>query len=203
MTAKRNPAPVRTVKTKTQPKKGRTTARPKPRRNGTPQSHVVIPPGKGGGGSGAAPKKRTAPNGYSATLSPHGYWVAGENDTAPTCVATAIANSLLAQTGIRVSDADVMHLHDLASNSDGVSIAECLAVLGWYGIGGWQPVSYEPAEDFRVGSIVGLSDGKNDHAVTYTPAGLISWGAPLEGDLAKGWFTDGEAWSIDWRGEGN
>ena len=118
-------------------------------------------------------------------------------------MATAIANSLLAQTGIRASEEAVLKLHRHAGGGgDGVSISDALASVMQSGLAGVRPAGYWVA-GFRLrGAIVGLTDGVRDHAATWTPQGLISWGAPLSGELAEGWFEDGEIWNIDWLGGG-
>jgi hypothetical protein len=106
-------------------------------------------------------------------------------------------------TGERVTDDDVLRLWEQSGGGDGVSIADTLAAAFRYGIGGHKPAAYFTAGNVGNGCILGLSDGLNDHAVCYTPAGLISWGAPLDAELSQDWQLDGEAWFIDWRGEGN
>lgn len=134
-----------------------------------------------------------------------GYWLTGSNDEMPSCVATAVGNSLLAATGIRVGDDDVLALFLMAGEGP-VSIAHTLATLSREGISRVRPISavlMDEGAGLMPGDILGLTDGVNDHAATWTTQGLISWGAPLDLDLADGWFLDGEHWRISWRGEGN
>lgn len=131
------------------------------------------------------------------------WWIAGRNDDEPSCVATAIANSLLAQTGVRATEEQVLKLHwQISGGGDGVSISDALASVMQSGLAGVRPADSWVAGVRLRGAIVGLTDGTRDHAVTFTPQGLISWGAPLDFDTAEGWFEDGEIWNIDWLGGG-
>jgi hypothetical protein len=56
--------------------------------------------------------------------SPGGWWITGGNDAADNCAAVAVANSLLAATGRRLDDAELLRLHDRAGP---LSIPEALA----------------------------------------------------------------------------
>lgn len=206
MTAKRNPAPPRNVKSQSYSsvtKNGRTTTRSRTvYRNGSVQSYRSSGPATPAKATPAASKKRTA-----AGLIAGGEWITAGNEELPNCVAVAIANSLLVCTGYRVDDAAVMQLHNATAGVDGVSIGEALSYVSRETIGGFAPVSFGliPTPGARIdGALIGMTDGVNDHAVTWTPRGLISWGSPLTHDLATGWIEDGEAWFIDWLGrEGN
>ena len=191
----------------------RPAAHPKPARHPKPMTPAQLRalkawekkhPFKGGFKPKAKPKakpKRAAPFGLMPS---GGEWVYGYNDTEPTCVATAIANSLLAVTGIRATEEQVMKLHRHAGGGDGVSISDALASVVVNGLSGVRPAGYWVVSCMDEGSIVGMTDGVSDHAVAQTPSGLlISWGAPLDPELAEGWFEDGEIWHIDWLGGGS
>ncbi len=133
-----------------------------------------------------------APKRSAAGLLACGEWVTGYNDEAPTCLATAIANSLLSVTGLRVTDDDVLLLFRQSGGGHGVSVADSLAALATHGIGGHRPASYAPLEGaLGLGDIVGLA---GTHAACFTENGPVSWGATVSGD----WEPDGEAWRIDW-----
>lgn len=156
-----------------------------------------------------APKAKPK-RGTSMPVDPSVYWLTGANDEYPTCVSVAIANSLLAATGARVTDYDVLVLHRLCASGDGVSIPDALEVVSKFGIGGHKPARFLDVGDAAVQApvapeagnlIIGMSDGKDDHAALWTPHGLISWGTPLSTYEAIGWYADGEAWFIDWNGE--
>jgi hypothetical protein len=119
-------------------------------------------------------------------------WIDGGNSTGPTCVATAVANSLLAVTGYRVTDRDVLELALLAgADGEGVSIEDTLAQAARSGMGGWYPVFW-PCYDLALGVIAGAG---GTHAVVSAPAGLVSWGGILPDD----WELDGELWTVKWR----
>ena len=55
-----------------------------------------------------------------------GWWITGGNDTADNCAAVAVANSLLLSSGLRVSDGELLRLHDRAGP---LSIPEALEAL--------------------------------------------------------------------------
>ena len=138
-------------------------------------------------------KKRSAPGMVLSTG-----WITAGNEELPDCAAVAAANTLLAATGIRAADSDVLRLHHLADGS----IAGVLKALAAYGLAGHRPAGF-----WRCGPglnglpvIAGLTDGASDHAVARTPAGLISWGGPLGGALLATWMPDGEYWAIAWPG---
>lgn len=136
-----------------------------------------------------AKAKRAAP----AVMLPQAEgWIDGGNLTGPTCVATALANSLLASTGYRVTDRDVLELAAATgADGEGVSIEDTLAEAARSGLGGWCPW-FEPAILPESGAIAGAG---NIHAVVITPAGLVSWG----GILPEDWELDGELWTVKWR----
>lgn len=136
--------------------------------------------------------RASAPLRSAAGLLIYGDWVTGYNDDAPTCVATAIANSLLAVKGIRVTDDDVLFLHRLSGGGHGVSMAAALAVLTARGIGGYQARARRLCESPpRLGDIVGIG---GVHAACQTDVGLVSWGDVIGPE----WEPDGESWRIDW-----
>ncbi len=114
-----------------------------------------------------------------------GPWVTGLNDVYPTCMATAVANSLLLETGIRVSDEAVLELHLRAGgDQDGATAADVLHELYCGGIGGIRPRSVGPGL-----SVIAFGP----HAAAVTPGGLVTWGMLVP--FAAG-FDD--AWAIDW-----
>ena len=84
----------------------------------------------GGGWVGHAPQHKKAkkhPKRKLAGTPLAGGWILGGNDTADNCAAVAVANALLEVTGHRMSDAELLGLHDRAGP---LSIAEALAALG-------------------------------------------------------------------------
>ena len=167
-------------------------------------------PAGGGGGSGPGTKTRSSgrsggPAGHRTTRHPKrsaagliihdGGWVTGFNDEAPTCVPTAIANSLMLVTGLPVTDDDVLQLFiDAGGDRYGVSLAVCMAALATHGIGGHKLASRccPATGEMQPGDIVGLA---GRHAACFTTEGLISWGALFD---PGEWQLDGEAWRISW-----
>ena len=73
-------------------------------------------------------------------------WILGGNDRWLTCAATAVANSLLLATGKRVSDEDVLALHEAAAGSPdaGASVLSVLEAAQEHGLAG---VRLEDAAD--------------------------------------------------------
>lgn len=121
-----------------------------------------------------------------------GHWITGGNLTGPTCVATAVANSLLVVTGYRAGDADVLELaRRTGADGEGVSIEDTLAEAHRSGFAGWRPW-FTQADDLEWGAIAGAG---GTHAVVSAPGGLVSWG----GILPDWWELDGELWLVKWR----
>lgn len=120
-------------------------------------------------------------------------WVLGMNDKFDTCLATGVANSLLATTGIRVSDQDVLAFDRLL---DGVlDIGFALIIAREFGIGGhllkgWRCVESGLNEQ---GALLGSKYLGEDHVVVWTEKGLVSWGGYVD-EIQ----LDGETWIPDW-----
>lgn len=101
-------------------------------------------------------------------------WILGWNDDLDTCAAAALANSLLACTGHRVSDREVLDLYLATTRGRDqlVSLGTTLDAARELGLGGWHPVrpgSNRPDGD---GTIVVLPG----HAAVRWRGGLVSWG---------------------------
>jgi hypothetical protein len=109
--------------------------------SGPPPHHHHRKPHHHGGGAGGAPPLSQAGGGWRGKAPAHkkakkhpkrklagaplgGGWILGGNDTADNCAAVAVANALLAATGLRVPDAELLRIHDRAGP---LSIAEALA----------------------------------------------------------------------------
>jgi hypothetical protein len=58
-----------------------------------------------------------------------GYWMAGDNDTMPSCVPVALANAVLAQTGRRASVSDLEALSVALGDAEGMFIPDALNAL--------------------------------------------------------------------------
>lgn len=132
-----------------------------------------------------------------ATGAVAGEWISGGNDVIPCCAAAAVANSLLACTGWRVTDEQVIALHVKAAGSllGAASIEDVLMILAEEGLAGMIPSAMTPGV-LGHGAIAGLSvPGWEPHAVAVTDHGVISWGAGLNGGLLA--HAD-EAWQLTW-----
>lgn len=133
-------------------------------------------------------------------------WIIGGNDVLDTCAAVAVANSLLAATGWRVSDEDVLELYSCTAGDadEGATIAATLEAASVHGLGGYFPVAWQPAWRHPVmpdprgtaGLILGIQL-EEPHAVAMTPDGrLVTWGAAIP---AAPWLPlADEAWEIRW-----
>jgi hypothetical protein len=117
-------------------------------------------------------------------------WILGGNDRADSCVAAAIANSLLAVTGIRANEDEVLALHETVGP---VGILDTLLSLMRCGLAGVQPVGFVAWPYIGQGSILGVSLPE-PHAVTYDNGELITWGGkiPFDPRMVE------EAWLVCW-----
>jgi len=114
------------------PRSGLNPSGPPPHHHKAPHHHRGgggAPPlsQAGGGWRGKAPAHRKAkkhPKRKLAGTPLGGGWILGGNDAADNCAAVAVANALLAATGRRVPDAELLRIHDRAGP---LSIAEALA----------------------------------------------------------------------------
>lgn len=132
-------------------------------------------------------------------------WVMGGNDWHSGCAAAAVANSLLATTGHRVTDQDVTELYFATTRGadTGASMAATLGALAERGIGGWFPagIRWLPGlpED-PDGVIVGLPG----HAAVLYDGGLITWGRRVAAEAWDHCLPEGTTarppggWQVDW-----
>jgi hypothetical protein len=76
-------------------------------------------------------------------------WILGGNDRYPDCGAVALANSLLARTGVRASSTDILSLHQAAAGGldEGASIGEILHAAADRGLAGSGPASCDLLDD--------------------------------------------------------
>jgi hypothetical protein len=136
------------------------------------------------------PKKRAA---FTVTPRVNPEWItAGNDDGTGNCVAVAVANHLLAATGYRMKDTEVMMLHWLGDDT----IEGALKVLETGRAGWWKVAEYKPSDKVVPGMLIGYEtrEGK-DHAGLAMPGDrVITWGeaCPLDGDVE-------EAWSVRWQ----
>jgi hypothetical protein len=127
-------------------------------------------------------------------------WLMACNDFAPTCAAAAVANHLLACTGLAMSEDDILQLHTMAGGDNGADIAavlECMhAHRNCFGAASkaWLATYTRTDEDVIVaGLVVGVRLPHAGHAVLSHPQGMVSWGRvmPFAG-------VPQEAWALEW-----
>jgi hypothetical protein len=146
-------------------------------------------------------------------------WVLGGNDRHDGCAAVAVANSLLAATGYRASDGEVLDLYLAASGGSdtGASVLAVLEVAAVYGLGGMRLASFGAAETYVSDTSplildVALEQAQRDqdvwdfepsppwgdHAVVLTGDTVVTWGREVP---VTGAFLDSQvmgAWRVEW-----
>jgi hypothetical protein len=148
-----------------------------------------------------------------------GGWILGGNDWHRGCAAVALANSLLAATGLRVSDRDVLDLYWLTADDPdaGAGILATLEAAAEYGLGGMRPlICSNEAETTNPGAgiVVDLhlqqaqrrqpvwdaepSPDWGAHAALLAGDKVISWGReiPVTGDFLAQRVAG--AWTVEW-----
>ena len=122
-------------------------------------------------------------------------WLPGCDEELPVCGVTAVANHLLAATGIAATDEEMLALHLLAGGDDGARIETVLDAAVHEGLAGHKLILFGPADRPSPGTICGLSMGSGYHAVLAHPWGMVSWGMllPWAGSLEEAWYLDWEA----------
>jgi hypothetical protein len=122
-------------------------------------------------------------------------WLPGCDEELPVCAVTAVANHLLAATGIITSDAEMLALHALAGGDSGATIGNVLDACADCGLGGRHLAGFGMADRASPGTVTGLAMHDGYHAVLVAPAGMmISWGMvlPQLGDPREAWYLDWE-----------
>lgn len=150
---------------------------------------------------GKTPPKKAAVMAPPKLVSPRDLpgWSLGCNDWGPTCASAAVANHLLAHTGLAMTEQEVMLLHMLAGGDAGAdipSVLEALLSRPALAAGGRAGVTsfFRADEDLAVpGLIVVTALAHGRHAVLSHPLGMVSWGRvlPWEGEPL-------EAWAVEW-----
>lgn len=139
--------------------------------------------------SGHKGRKLVAPK--EALISATGGWMMAYNDEADTCVAAAIANSLLVCTGQYMDDVVLL---ELCKATEGATIYQGLVTLAAFGLD-ISPRWFASVYPIRtLGLIFGIQMAEGPHAVAVGPRGLITWGSEMQ-------LTDyvvEEAWLIGW-----
>jgi hypothetical protein len=131
-----------------------------------------------------------------------GEWICGPNEDRPLCPPVAVANSLLACTGIRASHGALERLYAAAGGcgDTGVPLAAVLASAAAAGLAGcgleWEPLY----GDYTAvpGAVVLLDLDADLHATAITEDGFaVMWGEPRDVTTLAG--TACEAFRLIWR----
>ena len=123
-------------------------------------------------------------------------WLPGCDEELPVCAVTAVANHLLAATGIIAADDEMLELHLLAGGDSGATIDDILDAAVTCGLAGRHLARFGMADRTSPGTVAGLRMAAGYHAVLVAPAGMmISWGMvlPQLGDPEEAWYLDWEA----------
>ena len=113
-------------------------------------------------------------------------WILGGNDAAGNCALVAVANGLLAATGERVSDGELLRIHDRAGP---LSIPEALQALGL------KFPELQPGGTVPWPVVAGLVTPHGPHAALLLGGDLVTWGGLLA--LPDDWDID-EMWAVTW-----
>lgn len=122
-------------------------------------------------------------------------WLPGCNTELPTCVSVAVANHLLAQTGIIASDTDILELHDHAGGNDGACLGSVLDAASYHGLAGVKLAKFWQCDENQIvpGLVYGVKMRRGRHVVLAHPYGMVSWGMVLS------WAGQpDEAWALEW-----
>jgi hypothetical protein len=157
----------------------------------------------------AAPAKKTASKKASkpaklARPQLTGEWICGPNEKYALCGAVAVANTLLAATGVRASSGDIERLYRAAGGrgDSGVPVPELLAAASVTGLAGCRLAVFglcgadDEAARLLLLTLAGLGDL---HAAAVAGGDLITWGEAVP--LASLPVTVECAWSMTWHGE--
>lgn len=131
---------------------------------------------------------------------PGGSWVSGCNDVAPTCATVAVMNHLLAATGVRATDEDVLRIHRQAGGEGAARICDVLELLHarWLTIGrtNVRLMRFIPTDEQVIvaGLVVGVRLPHDRHAVVSCAGGVITWGQVLPWTFGE----PDEAWALEW-----
>jgi hypothetical protein len=123
-------------------------------------------------------------------------WLPGCDEELPVCAVTAVANHLLAATGIIAADSEMLELHGLAGGDSGATIEDVLDAAVTCGLAGQHLTRYGMADRASPGTVTGLRMAGGYHAVLVAPAGMvISWGMvlPQIGTPEESYWLDWEA----------
>lgn len=131
-------------------------------------------------------------------------WITGPNDTGWTmCGPVAVANHLLAVTGVEASNRDIERLYKAAGaiGDSGAPLEFFLAAATSTGLAGCRLAAYTPAGRVTDAGVLLLAvNGVTDlHAAAVTPTGdAVLWGTAVPLAVLDARVED--AWSLTWHG---
>jgi hypothetical protein len=131
-------------------------------------------------------------------------WLTGPNATRPLCGPVAVANHLLAVTGIEASNAEMERLYRAAGGigESGVPMEFVFAAAcdGFAGekLATWDRVSHVSDADVLLLHLPAL---RKIHAAAVLDGNVIAWGEEIP--LAHLYATPIAAWSLAWHGQEN
>lgn len=130
-------------------------------------------------------------------------WLVGPNDTRDLCGPVALANALLAATGVEATNAAIERLYARAGGigDSGVPIPSLLHEMAATGLAGCRLASWSPLPTTEGAGLVlmELGHGLGVHAAALAGASAVMWGAEIAlDDLA---VTLTGAWSLTWHGQ--
>src|ERR1039457_1263884 len=160
----------------------------------------------------AVAKKKAAPVKKKAAFAgpPRGgEWITGPNDVYPLCGPVAVANSLLAATGVVASNGDIERLYRAAGGhgDSGADMEDLMASAAAEGVAGCRVAGYQkvivPGTSVIAPGLVlllSIDDVPVWHAAATAPDGrVISWGETTTISELSASVED--AWSLTWHGE--
>jgi hypothetical protein len=141
-----------------------------------------------------APVAKKAPAAISPLVTgPCGPWALGGNDCWPSCAAAALANHLLAMTGVAASEEEILALHRAAGGGDEHAplLGDLLETAAGTGLAG---IALEDSwlleGDQHVPGAIAVVTIPAQHAVLLAPDGMmITWGhlRPRQGQITQAW----------------
>ncbi len=159
-------------------------------------------------------KKATTPAKAPGAVLEDTRWITGPNDGAWTmCGPVAVANHLLAVTGMEASNADIERLYRAAGaiGDSGAPLEFFLAAAMTTELAGCRLASYEPTERIMLADsmLLGADAGvllltvagvPDLHAAALTPDGrVVLWGDEVP--LVEADVIAEDAWSLTWHGK--
>lgn len=130
-----------------------------------------------------------------------GNWITGPNEKYPLCGAVAIANHLLAATGVEASSGTIERLYRAAGGhgDSGAPMPALLAAAATEGLAGCRLAAWAWADPDEADLLLLTLPGITDlHAAAISGGDVITWGKAVP--LSALGATVEAAWSLTWHG---